>query len=198
MLLNQNKPLAKKMKEIIQSHIKFSDESYELLLNIATEKTADKKQVLFYPGKSSNKILFLKKGLLRGYRIIDGKDHTHHFYVDHWFATDFVSFLTQQPSQIYIETIEDVIYYEFPKRELLNLYNQSHQLETLGRIIGEKAYLTTAEKLANMQVLSLNEKYELLMKRNPYLIKRVPQKYIASYLGVSEQSLSRIKKRTIS
>ncbi len=185
------------MKEIIQSHLKLSDNNYELLLNIATEKEVKKKQVLFYPGKASKKILFIKKGLLRGYRIMEGKDHTHHFYFDDWFATDFVSFLTEKPSQIYIETMEDTVYYEFQKTDLLDLYNQSHELERLGRIIAEDAYLKTVEKLANMQLLSLNEKYELLVKRNPSLIQRVPQKYIASYLGVLEQSLSRIKKQTI-
>ncbi len=182
------------MKETIRSYIGFSDNDYKLLLDISTEKKVKKKQVLFYPGKPSKKILFVKKGLLRGYRIIDGKDHTHHFYFDDWFATDFTSFLTGMPSQIYLETIEDTSYYEFQKRDLLNLYDQSHQLEKLGRIIAENAYLKTVEKLANMQLLNLNEKYELLIQRYPSLIQRVPQKYIASYLGVLEQSLSRIKK----
>ena len=80
----------------------------------------------------------------------------------------------------------------------MNLYYKSHQLEALGRIIAEKAYLATVEKLANMQLYNLAEKYQLLMKTSPSIIQRVPQKYIASYLGVSEQSLSRIKKQVIS
>lgn len=186
------------MKKIIQSHLEFSDESYDLLINIATEKEARKNQLIFYPDKPTNKILFLKKGLLRGYKIIDGKEHTHHFYFADWFATDFNSFLTKESSQVYIKTIEDTVYLEFQKKELLNLYYKSHQLEALGRIIAEKAYLATVEKLANMQVHNLAEKYQLLMKTSPDLIQRVPQKYIASYLGVSEQSLSRIKKQVIS
>ena len=186
------------MKEIIQSHIAFSDDSYNLLINIATEKEARKNQLIFHPYKPTNKILFLKKGLLRGYKIIDGKEHTHHFYFADWFATDFNSFLTEEPSQIYIKTIEDTVYLEFQKKDLLNLYNKSHQLEALGRIIAEKAYLATVEKLASMQLHNLTEKYQLLMKTSPGLIQRVPQKYIASYLGVSEQSLSRIKKQVIS
>ena len=186
------------MKEIIQSLIEFSDDSYNLLVNIATEIEVRKNKLIFHPGKPTNKILFLKKGLLRGYKIIDGKEHTHHFYSADWFATDFNSFLTEKPSQIYIETIEDSVFFEFKKKDLLNLYYNSHQLETLGRIIAEKAYLATVQKLANMQLLTLLEKYQLLMKTNPSLIQRVPQKYLASYLGVSEQSLSRIKKQVIS
>lgn len=186
------------MKETIQSHLNISDESFELLMSIATEKTAGKNQILFAPDKPTSKILFLIKGILRGYKLMDGKDYTHHFYEANWFATDFHSFLTGQPSQIYIKTVEDVTYLEFQKKDLLNLYRTSHQLEGLGRMIAEKAYLATVEKLANMQLHNLAEKYALLMQTNPGLIQRVPQKYIASYLGVSEQSLSRIKQQVIS
>ncbi|MEM7163466.1 MAG: Crp/Fnr family transcriptional regulator [Bacteroidota bacterium] len=186
------------MKEIIQSHIEFSDESFDLLLNIASEKEVGKNQLLFYPNKPTNKILFLKKGLLRGYKIIDGKDCTHHFYFENWFATDYSSFLNEKPSQIYIESIEKTHYYEFNKRDLLDLYDTSHENERLARIIAERAFLTTVEKLADLQLLNLNEKYLALIKRSPSLFQRVPQKYIASYLGVSEQSLSRIKKQIIS
>jgi CRP-like cAMP-binding protein len=186
------------MKEIITSYLTFSDESFRQLMDIATEKNIEKKQILFSPNKPANKILFLKKGLLRGYRIIDGKDYTHHFYFENWFATDFSSFLTEKPSSIFIESIEKTNYYEFQKKDLVNLYNKSHQIERLGRIIAEKAYLTTVEKMADLQLLDLHTKHKTLIQRNPALFQRVPQKYIASYLGVSEQSLSRIKKQSIS
>ncbi|NQZ45452.1 MAG: Crp/Fnr family transcriptional regulator [Flavobacteriaceae bacterium] len=186
------------MKETIQSLLEFSEESFDRLLKIATEKEVAKHQVLFRPDKPTNKILFLKEGLLRGYKISDGKDYTHHFYFENWFATDFSSFLNEKPSQIFIESIEKTSYYEFKKRDLLDLYNKSHQNERLGRIIAEKAFLSTVEKLADLQLLNLIDKYHALVNRNPNLFQRVPQKYIASYLGVSEQSLSRIKKQAIS
>ncbi len=186
------------MNEIIKSHLKLSDESVRLLMDIAIEKTVAKNQILFQPGKATKKILFIKEGLLRGYKIIDGKDYTHHFYFEHWFATDFLSFLNEKPSQIFIESMEKTTYYEFKKRDLINLYNKSHQLERLGRIMAEKAYLSTVEKMADLQLLDLNKRYEALIKRNPSLFQRVSQKHIASYLGVSEQSLSRIKNEAIS
>lgn len=186
------------MKEIIKSHIAFSDESFSQLMNIATEKKIEKNQILFYSNKPAKKILFIREGLLRGYKIIDGKDYTHHFYLENWFATDFSSFLNESPSQIFIESIEKTNYYEFKRKDLLNLYHKSHQIEQLGRIIAEKAFLCTVEKLADLQLLDLNQKYNALMTRNPSLFQRVSQKHIASYFGVSEQSLSRIKKPFIS
>ena len=182
------------MKEIIKSHINLTDEIYELFLNIATRKESKKNQILFSPNRVTKKIIFIEKGLFRGYKIIDGKDYTHHFYFSNWFATDFKSFLTSKPSDIYIETLTETIYYEFNKKDLLNLYENHHQLEKLGRIIAERAYLSTVEKLSEMQTRGLKERYKSLVKKNPELFQKVPQKHIASYLGVLEQSLSRIKK----
>ncbi len=182
------------MKEIIQSTINLSDQIYELFLNSSKRNEVKKNQILFNANASTNKILFLEVGILRGYKIIDGKDFTHHFYFSNWFATDFESFLKENPSQIYIETLTDTIFYEFNKKDLLNLYKKHHQLEKLGRIIAEKAYLATVEKLADMQILDLKERFNSLINKNPELFQKVPQKHIASYLGVSEQSLSRIKK----
>lgn len=186
------------MKEILQSYLDFSEESYQLLMDIAREKKVKRNEILFHANKTTSRILLLKEGLLRGYKIIDGKDYTHHFYFENWFATDFESFLTGKPSQIFIEAIDNAVFYEFSKKDFLSLYKKSHQIEVLGRIIAEKAFLATVEKLADMQLLSLTEKYEMLIQRTPSLFLRVPQKHIASYLGVSEQSLSRIKKQTIS
>lgn len=186
------------MKEIIQSNINLTDEIYGLFLNSSKRKEVKKNQILFNPNRATNKILFLEKGILRGYRIIDGKDFTHHFYFSNWFATDFESFLKETPSQIYIETLTDTIFYEFNKKDLVNLYEKHHQLEKLGRLIAEKAYLATVEKLSNMQILDLKQRFNSLINKNPDLFQKVPQKHIASYLGVSEQSLSRIKNKSIS
>lgn len=186
------------MKEIIQSNFDLSDETYELFLNSSKRKEVKKNQILFNPNRANDKILFLEKGILRGYRIIDGKDFTHHFYFSNWFATDFESFLKEIPSQIYIETLTDTIFYEFNKKDFINLYKKHHQFEKLGRIIAEKAYLATVEKLSDMQILDLKQRFNSLVNKNPDLFQKVPQKHIASYLGVSEQSLSRIKNKSIS
>lgn len=186
------------MKEIILSHITISNEDYALFFNAAKRKESAKNKLLFRPDNTTKKIVFIEEGLLRGYKNLDGKDFTHHFYFSNWFATDFKSFLTEQPSDLYIETLTETVYYEFQKKDLLQLYKSHHQFEKLGRIIAEQAYLSTVEKLADIQTLDLKERYQSLVTKNPALFQQVPQKYIASYLGVSEQSLSRIKHTLIS
>jgi len=181
------------VKKTILSHLDLSEELYQVFLNSAKYKKAPKHQILFSPPKSNQKFLFITEGLLRAYQIIDGKDYTHHFYFPNWFATDYKSYLTNEPSQLFIETLTAVEYYEFDKITLLKLFEAHHLFEKLGRIIAEKAFLLTVEKFSDMQTQNLKERYESLIKKNPTLFQKVAQKYIASYLGVSEQSLSRIK-----
>lgn len=181
------------MKEIIQSNINLPEDVYQIFLKSAKKKEVAKNRILFQPKKVNRKCLFIESGILRGYRIIGDKDYTHHFFTSNWFATDFESFLSNNPSSLYIESLTKVNYFEFDKEILHNLYETHHQLEKLGRIIAEKAYLSTVEKFSEIQTLDLKARYKNLIKKNPQLFQDVPQKYIASYLGVSEQSLRRIK-----
>jgi len=181
------------MKEIIQSFIKMPEDVFQIFLNSAKKKEVAKNVILIQPDKVTGKILFIESGFLRGYRIIDGKNYTHHFFTSNWFATDFESFLSNRPGTLYIESLTKVSFFEFDKEILHSLYESHHELEKLGRIIAEKAYLKTLEKFSEIQTLDLNARYKNLLRKSPQLFQNVPQKYIASYLGVSEQSLSRIK-----
>ncbi|RNC83073.1 MAG: Crp/Fnr family transcriptional regulator [Balneola sp.] len=170
-----------------------SEEVYQILQENSRKKELGKNKLLFQPPSSARKILFLETGLMRGYKIADGKDYTHHFFTPNWFATDFESFLTSSPGSLFIESLTPVSYLEIDKEVLYRLYEEHHQLEKLGREIAEIAYLITVEKVSDLQMLNLKERYKSLIRKNPQLFINVPQKYIASYLGVSEQSLSRIK-----
>lgn len=181
------------MRDYLQSEMNISEEVYQVLQENSEKKELGKNKLLFQPPSPARKILFLETGLLRGYKIGDGKDYTHHFFTPNWFATDFESFLTNNPGSLFVESLTPVSYLEIDKEVLYRLYKEHHQLEKLGRIIAEIAYLVTVEKVSDLQMLSLKDRYKSLIRKNPQLFTNVPQKYIASYLGVSEQSLSRIK-----
>ena len=181
------------LKDIIQSYVNLPDAICEHFCNASKKKEASKGDLLSHPNQISRKLFFIEKGFLRGYKIVDGKDYTHHFYSENWFATDFESFLTNAHSTQFIEALTNVHYYEFDKEQLLILYDTHPELQKLGRIIAEKAYLATVDKLTAIQTLDLKKRYQDLILKNKRLFQNVPQKYIASYLGVSEQSLSRIK-----
>ncbi len=117
---------------------------------------------------------------MRAYRLVDGQEYTHYFYTEKWFTTDYQSYLNGQQSDSYIQALTDVNCYEF---------------ERLGRLITESAYLKIVERLIDFQTNDLRERYQRLIQNHSQLLLQVPQKMIASYLGVAEQSLSRIKSR---
>ncbi len=183
------------MKNIISSHIELSDPQYQLFLNKAKLKVVPKKEILFQAGKVNRKLLFIDKGFLRAFRYKNGKEFTHYFFSEKWFATDFKSYLTETPSELYIETLTETIYYEFDKEDFIKLFTIHPIFEKLGRIIAEEAYLLMIDRVTDFQITNLKERYHKLAQKSPKLLQKVPQKYIASFLGVSEQSLSRIKSR---
>ncbi len=165
----------------------------EILWAAGIEKEIKKGTFLTSSGKVCRILYFIKQGMIRSYRLKDGKDFTHHFYGKKWFATDYHSFLTGQPGTLYLETLTPCTVHVWDKSIIQQLYTTYPILERLGRIMAEEAYLLMAERTTTLQINNLKEKYDSLIRTHPDLILNVPQKYIASYLGVSEQSLSRIK-----
>lgn len=185
------------MKEALGAYINLSDAAYASLRQSASFQKAPKGRRLLQAGAIQQKLFFLESGLMRAYRLIDGKEYTHYFFVEQWFVTDFKSYLSERAGELYVEALTDVTYYEFQKAPLLQLYTQYHELEALGRIIAEQAYLKMVERLVDFQTQPLKERYHQLIDQQPDLFREVPQKYIASYLGVAEQSLSRIKSHKV-
>ena len=130
---------------------------------------------------------------MRGYRIQDGIDVTHHFYLDNWLATDYESYLTGNQGEIYIQALVDTVVYEFNKSNLHTFFKSNEKFEKIRFIQAEDAYLQMVRRLKNFQCMELKERYLELVNRNPELFNLVPQRHIASYLGVTPQSLSRLK-----
>lgn len=183
------------MQNTIQALLNISDELYEEFQAAATLRQVSKNNLLFSPRKISRKMLFLDQGLMRAYRLVDGQEYTHYFYAEKWFATDYQSYLNGQQSDLFIQALTDVSCYEFEKTTLLQLFQKYHEFERLGRLIAESAYLKIVERLIDFQTNDLRERYQRLIQNHPQLLLQVPQRMIASYLGVAEQSLSRIKSK---
>lgn len=180
-------------ENLLSSFSGITEKVKDEVLSTAKEKQTSGKSTILLAGASASKIFFIEKGLLRGFRVIDGAEYTHHFFFEGWFATDFKSFLSGEKSELTLECLTDTTYLEFSKPDLETLYRKHHSLESLGRKIAERAFLEMVNRSNSFQTNKLLERYRDLMSRSPELLQMVPQKYIASYLGVSEQSLSRIK-----
>lgn len=138
---------------------------------------------------------FLQQGGLRGFYNLEGKDITHWFAFENDFVTSFHSFITQQPAVENIQLLSGSILWSITKENLNRLLNKHQEIERVVRIAYEKYYIRLEERFVNAQFKTATELYQRLMLRTPHILERVPLGYIASYLGISGETLSRIRSR---
>jgi CRP/FNR family transcriptional regulator, anaerobic regulatory protein len=154
------------------------------------------KDALLYPVNAVCKyVYFIEEGIVRHtYLTHKGENITCDFSTKGQFFTDFASFNYGQPSLYQFSAIEPLCYLRINLQDLRSLYARHPKIETFGRLIAEQ----TAERITQMARSLISEKasdrYERLLKEKPELLQRVPQKYIAAYLGIKPESLSRIRK----
>ena len=146
-------------------------------------------------GKVCKRLYFLEKGALRGYYTLEGKEITHWFAFEHDFVTSFHSFITGEPAVENIQLLEGSILWAISKESLAQLLNQHHEIERLLRIAYEKYYIRLEERFVNGQFKTGTERYQSLLQQTPHIIERVSLGHIASYLGISQETLSRIRSR---
>jgi CRP-like cAMP-binding protein len=154
-----------------------------------------KNEYLLNEGQVCRYLYFLEKGALRGFYNLEGKEITHWFGFENDFVTSFHSFITCQSAVENIQLIESSILWAISKERLTGLFNRFHEIETLVRIIYEKYYIRLEERYVNAQFKTAKELYENMLQQTPHILERVPLGYIASYLGISQETLSRIRSR---
>lgn len=181
------------MRKFLSNYIGFSDKEYESFISIAITKKYSKNEHLLNADRPVQKLFFVKSGFMRGYRIQEGTDITHHFYLDNWLATDYESYLTSKQGDLHIQALVDTVVYEFSKSTLHAFFQSNEKFEKIRFIQAEDAYLRMVRRLKNFQCMELKGRYLELVNKNPELFSLVPQRHIASYLGVTPQSLSRLR-----
>jgi CRP/FNR family transcriptional regulator, anaerobic regulatory protein len=156
-------------------------------------KTFAKGSVLIAEHTIADKMFIIKSGACRSYFIKDGEEITDFFFFENSFATDFASYCSNKPSLLILECIEDCVLDVIYKRDLEHLYKTSHAFSEVGRIMAEYSYLQIEERMRLLHTESLEIKYNWMLQNFPEIFNRVPQHYIATYLGVKPQSLSRLR-----
>ncbi len=183
------------MKNFLKRLEYFDEKEIDTVIERSTLKLVPAKTQLFMAGQPFLKLWYIEKGMVRAYRIVEGKDFTFFFFPARNFASDYQSFLTEQESPLFFESLTEVQYREFSKSTIQYLYKSNPRYEHLGRIMAERAYLSATDRLKQFQTEPLEERYRKLLQQAPELFQQIPQYHIASYLGVSPQSLSRIRSK---
>jgi CRP-like cAMP-binding protein len=173
------------------------DSDWSLLENQLTVITIKKNEYYLEAGETEQQIGFITKGSFRWYYINNkGDEVNYHFFFDNNFIVEFNSLLTQRPSNMYIQAMEDSELILLPKfNKILDLYEQSHKWAQFGRKIAESVYIETSNRVQNFLFRNAEERYIDLIKMHPDLFQRVSLGNISSYLGIQGPSLSRIRKR---
>lgn len=177
----------------LSSIISISNELEKELHKITIKKTFTKGETVINCNERCDCIYFIDKGLVRGYYYDEGKEVTHWFAQEQEFATSFYSFITSKPALEYVQALEETEVIEIPYTALQHLYNTFLETERLGRIITENYYIKLEERILNLQFKTAKERYQKLVNSKPSLIQRVSLGQIASYLGITQETLSRIR-----
>lgn len=146
-------------------------------------------------GSVCDHVTFLGTGLVRAYRIHDGEDLTEQFFFEGNYATEYESFLTRSPSTVGIVAMEPVECVRVTHAALQQVYAMGTNAERMGRLIAEQIFIGSARRNRSLLFETPEQRYLNLIKERPKVMARVPQKYIASYLGLKPESLSRIRAR---
>lgn len=159
---------------------------------IVTEITSKKNELLQKVGHTCKTIYFLKSGIARIFYYKDGTDITESFAFENNIIARVESLFTGKPSQKAIQILEDAEIISINATQLIKLYDTNPNIERLFRLIFEKAYVETVNRIESIQFHTAEERYKHLLKETNYL-QKIPLKYIASYLGITQVSLSRIR-----
>lgn len=170
-----------------------SVEAEEAIIQISSVIELKKNTILQPIGHTCKTIYFLNKGIARIYYLKDGIDITESFALENNIIARVESLFTGNPSRKAIQILEDAELIAINSVQLFQLYDQFPDIERLFRKIFEAAYVDTVNRIESIQFHTAEDRYNALLAEAPGIIQRVPLKYIASYLGITQVSLSRIR-----
>ena len=184
--------------ENISKHISPDREEAAYFNSLLRPRKLSKKDYLFKEGQTCNTINYVESGALRAFFTdLKGKESTIMFAIQDWWITDMYCFVMEKPAMHNIVAIEDSLVWQLKKEDLETLYIKVPKFERFFRIIMQNAYIR--EQLRILQNLSMpaEERYHIFIQKYPQLIPYVTQKQIASYLGITPEFLSAIRKNLV-
>jgi CRP-like cAMP-binding protein len=183
-----------KFKNYIKSQINIDETELDIIISNFTELKIAKDRFALKQGQVVNNYFFVQSGGLRIYFDHNDKQITTWLALENEFFTDLASLKNQNPSKFYFQAIEDSILLTIKADKMEQLYIQFPKWQQFGRQIWEINFMHLVEGIIGFQTLTAEERYLALMN-NSELLQRVPLKQLASFLGITQTSLSRLRKK---
>jgi CRP-like cAMP-binding protein len=180
----------------IEKHVSLNADEKAFFVSLLKSQTLKSGEFLIQQGDVCKYESFVTRGCLKAYYEDENAiEHVLDFLIEEWWADDLYSFLTQTPSKSSIKAIEDAELLQIGKDDLETLYQRVPKFERFFRLLFQKAYISQRDQINQMLSVDAEERYIQFIKRKPYALKRFPQKDIASYLGITPQFFSSLKKK---
>ncbi|MCK6616898.1 MAG: Crp/Fnr family transcriptional regulator [Cyclobacteriaceae bacterium] len=183
------------IRKFISQVVQFTEEEWQAQQAVSIRRWLKKGEYLLRAGQVCNHVSFINKGVFRVFNIVNDNEYTAYFAFENDYVTDYKSFLTRKPSFDNIVALEDAELIQLDYDSMQRLYETFPVWQKYGRLISEYVFIETAERTQSLLLKSPEERYLQMLKEHPQIPERIPLKYIASYIGVTPEALSRIRKR---
>lgn len=187
--------LMEKIHEYFKTLVPITDEEALFFSSKLTMRNFKRNTLVLQSGKIENYLSFIEKGTIRYFTEREDKEITFGFALAGSFESAYDSFLKQTPSHYHIQTLEDTVLWSISYDDLQEVYTRTSVGQLIGRKASEELFILKSEREKSLLLYSAGERYEMLLSKNPELFRKIPLKYIASYLGITPQALSRIRRR---
>ena len=178
----------------ISNHIALTEKEEKHFSELLLPKSVKKKQLLLEEQETAKHAAFVTSGCMRAYSIdYNGFEHILQFAPADWWITDMYSFISGKKGNLFIDAVEDSELLLLSRKDQLQLFNDIPKFERYFRILTEKSLVSSRQRLMDNLSMTAQERYENFCNYYPTLIYTLPQKMIASYIGVTPEFLSKMK-----
>lgn len=183
----------------IKRYVDLNKEDEEQFCTIISPIQVKRRQFIVQPNFVCTHQSYVSKGAFRSYFISnDGIEHTIQFAIEDWFISDFNSYINQEPASLYVEALEDSIVFQIAYDDVEKLCDLNARFERFFRLVAQKSFAYSQKRVLSNLGKTAEERYVEFQELYPSIVQRVPQYALASYLGMSPEFLSKIRRRIVS
>jgi CRP-like cAMP-binding protein len=183
------------IRTAFETAVKISDDEWDYFSGRLTRREFDKKNVILRAGRIENYLSFIEEGIIRFFIPTEAEDLTFSFSFAGSFVSAYDSFLTQTPCTYAVECIAPTVLWSISFEDLQEVYRYTKVGNHIGRLASEDLFLKKMKRELSLLSYNPEQRYLNLFSEQPHLLQKIPLRFIASYIGITPQALSRIRKR---